>query len=162
MRLRVAAAILIDGEFVLVRHRKDGRAYHLLPGGGVKAGESLQGALVREVHEETGLDVTVGRLLFLNETLDPRGSRHLLNATFVATVRGGEIARRPSDPRVEAVDLVSPESLDTLDLRPPLAVHLVQAARDGFGDEMRYLGALWVEEGPSAAQAAEGRGPSGP
>jgi 8-oxo-dGTP diphosphatase len=148
MRIRVAAVVLIDSEMVLVRHRKDGRAYHLLPGGGVEAGESLEDALVREVREETGLAITVERPVFLNETLDPRGGRHLLNVTFLAAIVGGGITRRPADPRVEAVDLVRPDTLSTLDLRPPMAAQLEQAVRDGFAEGTRYLGTLWTD-GPT-------------
>jgi 8-oxo-dGTP diphosphatase len=156
MRIRVAAVILLGGEVVVVRHRKGDSAYHLLPGGGVEAGEGLEMALTREVHEETGLDVTVGRPLFLNETLDPRGGRHLLNVTFLATVVGGAVTQRPADPRVEAVDLVTPDVLATLDLRPPMAVQLAQAILSGFTDGTRYLGTLWVDEAPNNASVAHG------
>jgi 8-oxo-dGTP diphosphatase len=150
LRVRVAAVLVLDGQMVLVRHRKDDRAYHLLPGGGVEAGETLQQALTREVVEETGLSIEVSRPLFISETIDPRGGRHLLNVTFLGSVVGGRITSQPLDPRVEAVDLVSPADLATLDLRPPIATALTEAYADGFTTDTRYLGSLWVEE-PAAA-----------
>jgi 8-oxo-dGTP diphosphatase len=146
LRVRVAAVLILDGRIVLVRHRKAEHAYHLLPGGGVEAGETLHEALIREVAEETGLAIDVARPLFISETIDPRGGRHLINVTFLGTVTGGEITSRPLDPRVEAVDLVTPEALAGLDMRPPIAAALSEAYADGFAQDTRYLGSLWVEE----------------
>jgi 8-oxo-dGTP diphosphatase len=136
----------MDGHFVLVRHRKDGKSYHLLPGGGVEAGETLEAALIREVAEETALEISVSRLLFINDSVDPRGGRHVLNVTFLATVTGGEITLHPLDPRVEAVDLVARAILLDLDLRPPIAGALAEAFDEGFCRGTRYLGSLWVDE----------------
>ena len=65
-RQRVAAYALVRrGDQVLLCHlsqrvRFDGWT---LPGGGVDHGESPRAALTREVHEETGLAVTPGRVL---------------------------------------------------------------------------------------------------
>jgi 8-oxo-dGTP diphosphatase len=146
LRVRVAAVIVIDGKIVLVRHRKDARAYHLLPGGGVEAGETLQDALIREVAEETGLAIEVSRPLFISETIDPRGGRHLLNVTFLGVVLGGRITRTPIDPRVEAVESAAFGDLAAMDLRPPIATPLLEAFEAGFSMDTRYLGSLWVEE----------------
>ncbi|MFB5738299.1 NUDIX domain-containing protein, partial [Leptospira wolffii] len=54
LRVRVAA---------LIRNRK---------------GENAEDALKRELKEELSLDVTSSSFLFLNESIDPKGNRHLI------------------------------------------------------------------------------------
>lgn len=143
-RVRVAALIVLDGKVVLVRHRAGSSTYHLLPGGGVDYRETLAEALVREVREETGLVIDPGRPLFINDTIDPRGSRHVVNLTFAATVVGGSVTGTPEDPRVEAVDLIEPRALEGLDLRPPMG----EAVREMLSDDTmpaRYLGSIFSD-----------------
>jgi 8-oxo-dGTP diphosphatase len=147
-RVRVAALIVLDGQVVLVRHRAHSSTYHLLPGGGVDYRETVEEALVREVTEETGLRVEIGRPVFVNDTIDPNGSRHVINLTFLATVVGGAITASPQDARVEAVDIVDVESLPGLDLRPPLA-EAIAAVLAQVDAPARYLGSLFSQ--PSSA-----------
>ena len=66
-RPRACAAILHDDKIIMVCHQTPSRTYWTLPGGGVKKDETLEQAVVREVKEETGLDVKVVKLLFEEE-----------------------------------------------------------------------------------------------
>ncbi len=62
---RAARAIVIEDGKILVMHRnKHGSEYFTLVGGRVNDGESIEQALMREVKEETGLDVTKHRLVY--------------------------------------------------------------------------------------------------
>jgi 8-oxo-dGTP diphosphatase len=70
-RRRVAAAIVREGQVLMVRERNrgpggrhDGLEFWTLPGGGVEAGESDDDAVRREVREEVGLGVRSARRLF--------------------------------------------------------------------------------------------------
>ncbi|RME89796.1 MAG: NUDIX domain-containing protein [Candidatus Hydrogenedentota bacterium] len=74
IRLRVAGLYIENGNILLVKHRKYGREYYLLPGGGQEAGETAKDSLRREWREELGLDIGVGDLLFTGESVPPVGT----------------------------------------------------------------------------------------
>jgi 8-oxo-dGTP diphosphatase len=151
-RLRVAAVLPVEGGIVLVRQVRRGDAYHLLPGGGVEAGESIETALKREVLEETGLECDLVAPLFITDSIDPDGTRHMVQLTFLATVTGGDIAV-PADPAILSVEVVDPDDLATLDLRPPMAEALHTASLRSFEVPARYLGALWVSDSDMGSTA---------
>jgi 8-oxo-dGTP pyrophosphatase MutT (NUDIX family) len=63
-----AQVVLLRGDCVLLaRHVRAEGPYWVLPGGSVEAGETPEDAAVREVREETGLDVELERLLFVEQ-----------------------------------------------------------------------------------------------
>ena len=92
LRPRACAAIIRDGKILMVRHQDNGRDYWTLPGGGVIEGESLEQATIREVLEETHLDISVVKLLF-EETYE-----HGISYCFLATVKDGAEAKLGNDP----------------------------------------------------------------
>lgn len=62
MQRAAAYAVLRDGDRVLLTHLTGSGGLWTLPGGGIDHGEDPAVALRREVHEETGLPFTPGRL----------------------------------------------------------------------------------------------------
>lgn len=65
------------------------------PGGGVEFGETLEEALKREFQEETGLSITVKKLLHVNELLEL--PYHAIELFFLVEKLYGEL-RLGSDP----------------------------------------------------------------
>ncbi len=146
-RVRVAAVIPLPGGILFVRQGTPQRPYHLLPGGGVHAEETLAEALAREVEEETGLLVDPLRPLFINDSIAPDGARHIVNVTFLARVRPGSPSTpAAADPAILGLDIIAPDDLGGLDLRPPLGAALAEAASASYDVSARYLGPLWTED----------------
>ncbi|AXC49828.1 NUDIX hydrolase [Paracoccus suum] len=95
LRLAVRAAILDAWGRLLVVNAYPGAQSDLwcLPGGGVEADQSLSQNLSREVAEETGLSITVGAPILVNEFhSDAHGFRQV-DLVFRATVIGDAIVR---------------------------------------------------------------------
>ena len=95
--LTVDAIIPYKGGIVLIKRRNEPfKDHYALPGGIVEYGEKVEEALVREVKEETGLDVEPYRLVgvYSDPNRDPRG--HFVSICFIAIPKGGEL-RATSD-----------------------------------------------------------------
>jgi ADP-ribose pyrophosphatase YjhB (NUDIX family) len=132
-----------DNRILLVRHRKGSRQYWVLPGGRLEYGETFQECGVRELKEETGLDVEVQGFLFLSEAIAPDRSRHIVNIYLKAKVTGGTM-KLGSEPVLAAVDFVPLDELDKLTLFPPIAQAILKCMPNGTGKGIEYLGNLWV------------------
>jgi len=60
-----AVAIVIHQNKILLMHRiNNGHEYYVFPGGGVEPNETIENAVLREVLEETTLNVTINKLLY--------------------------------------------------------------------------------------------------
>ena len=92
------SAVIFDGRRrLLLQQRSDGGQWGL-PGGSLEIGESVTAGVIREVREETGLTVSVRRLIgvYSEPTLQvvryPDGNVwHYVNVCFECVVRGGEL-----------------------------------------------------------------------
>lgn len=69
---QAARAIIIEGGKMLVMHRnKHGTQYYTLVGGRLNEHETPEQAVIREVREETGLEVTNAQLVFTEKHPEP-------------------------------------------------------------------------------------------
>jgi 8-oxo-dGTP diphosphatase len=66
-RVGARGVIIVDGRILLLKYQQDDEIAYLFPGGGHEPGETLAETARREVLEETGLTVEIGRLLAVHE-----------------------------------------------------------------------------------------------
>lgn len=91
MRIRIALVILKDNKILLLQHYKNGKKYWLLPGGGLQYGETIENCAIRELKEETNLDIKLNKLLLISESIPPDKHRHIVNLYFQAIIISGKL-----------------------------------------------------------------------
>ena len=108
------SAVVTDaaGRYLLVRRSHEPEAGRwALPGGRVEAGETLVDAVIREVHEETGLTVRPEREVGVVRRAAPGGGTYEIHC-FIAEHLGG-VAAAGSD--ASSLRWVAPHDLPALD-----------------------------------------------
>ena len=110
---------------ILVSRRLDGGWYNL-PGGGVEPHESVPDALLREVREETGLEVEIGHLVGLYS----KPQKREVVLTFEAHVVGGRL--RPSD-EADLHEWIEPDGLEQRPIMPKHLERIQDALRGEAG-----------------------------
>ncbi len=96
-----AFAVILDRRGkVLLCHRRDYDLWNL-PGGGVESGENPWDAVIREVKEETGLNVTIERLQGIYNK--PKENDIVFN--FICRVNRGAITLNDEAGKIEYFDI---------------------------------------------------------
>lgn len=122
-RKTVAAFAVVtdaDDRVLMVRTTYGGRAWHL-PGGRTERRERAHDAVVREVREETGLEVRVERLTVVDGTRPDS-----LALIFRCVVVGGEL--RPQPGEIRAVHWMTDEELGRIAPWRRRLIHLARTA----------------------------------
>ena len=169
MAQTVATVVVLQGDRVLLT-RCAQLATWMLPGGIVEPGESVAQAALREVREETGLDVQIVRLIGVYSRPRWRAGYHVI--VFAARVIGGSLQPDPGEVR-EARFVACADLPDTL---PALLRHQVEAALAGHGGGLAWaddstwpfgdqtwndVTALWQESGLSGPEFIQRHVPEG-
>lgn len=69
MKLNVRSGIIIIKDNKILLHKNDNKENYVLPGGGVHFLESSEEAIIREIKEETGLDIKVDECISTIENI---------------------------------------------------------------------------------------------
>lgn len=133
MKVKVRAIVPSGGGIVVANESRQGRPHCSIPGGRPLPGETLPAALVREVAEETGLEVEVGPLLYVAEVVSALTTQEV-NLIFLARLVGGDV-----DP-----DAVLTAPGDGVDVLPPILDVVFEDLAAGWAATPRFLGNVYA------------------
>jgi len=123
---RYQGLIIKDHKILLIQHSRHstGRSYWVIPGGGLDGSETEEECVIREMKEETNLDVRIERLVF-DEPAHPAGV-YKWRKSFVCIPIAGE-ASPGFEPEPEAAADYSISAVKWFDL----------LSDDEWGDEIK-------------------------
>jgi ADP-ribose pyrophosphatase YjhB (NUDIX family) len=122
-----ASAIVTDNQGRILLQRRSDNARWALPGGVMDIGESIGQAIVREVREETGLEVEPEDIVGVYSdpghvfAYDDGEVRQQFSVCFVCRMVGGElqVSKESSD-----VAFFSPEEIEGLDMHESIRLRI--------------------------------------
>ena len=89
-RISAGAIAIQDNQILLVKYSNaDGTSYLVGPGGGVLGNEGICQSVIREVREETGLEVNPQKVLFVEDLLSRRC--RIVKIWFLCNLIGGRL-----------------------------------------------------------------------
>jgi 8-oxo-dGTP diphosphatase len=105
-----SAALIIKNKQILLMHRvKNGKEYYAFPGGTIEDSETPEETAVRELKEETNLDISLGKLLWEYKDQYHHGYY------FIATKFAGDI--KLGGPELEINNDNNQYNLEWIDLK---------------------------------------------
>jgi mutator protein MutT len=89
LMVRPTGILVEDEKILLVKQDVTETRHWALPGGRLEIGETVEQCLVREIKEETGLDIEIKELLYITDRF--YGDNHIVHILFLVNRIGGRL-----------------------------------------------------------------------
>jgi ADP-ribose pyrophosphatase YjhB (NUDIX family) len=89
LKVRATAVLIEEDSILLVEQRVSPSRNWSLPGGTLEADETIEECVVREMREETGLDVAIDRLLYVCDRM--QSGSHVVAVILAVKKLGGQL-----------------------------------------------------------------------
>ena len=136
INVRVTGVLIENNSLLLLEQNTESDRKWSLPGGKVELNETLEQALVREMKEETGLDVSVGDLLYVCDNI--LEDKHIIHITFLCKKIGGIMGATPNldTQKINSIEFVSINKL----LEKGISEKFIGIIKDDFPKKGNYMG----------------------
>lgn len=129
-RVGVGGVVVQEGRVLLIQRGQEPlKGQWSLPGGMLELGESLESAVIREIREETGLEVEPVELVELLDRIHRDGDRvryHYVIADYLCRVTGGRLLPGSDADAARWVERAEWNSHSALAL-DPITVRVIEA-----------------------------------
>ncbi len=136
-QIRVTGILIENDEILLVQQKVSDKRNWSLPGGRLEQGETLQQGLIREMKEETGLDVEIIRMLYVCDVAV--SDYTVLHITFLLKRTGGQVSLPTNEfdeNPIHDVKFVPVSELEAYGF----SEKFIQVIQDGFPNAGNYMG----------------------
>src|SRR3989338_926747 len=125
--IRPETIVIKEGKVLLVNSRYKDEEFYLFPGGGMKFGETIEEAAIRETLEETGAKVKIKDLFHVNEYIYADDwNKRSVSIFFIAEVVEISEPKTNDNGKIKEVKWIKLDELDNYDIRPKIIVDLIK------------------------------------
>jgi len=137
----VGAVILNSEDKVLICKSNKWNLKYVIPGGHIEAGESMEAALIREVKEETGLDIFDIELLAINESIYSesfQNKKHFIFVDYICRSNSKDVILNEEAQSYKWIDLTEVENYDSEKFTAKLLKELRKSNKSEYKQEIIY------------------------
>ncbi len=121
INIRPAVLIIENQQILTMQYQYGGQEVYNLPGGNLELGEHLSDALMREMHEELGIEVSIGEMILVGEVYFEDRKKHTLHLLFEGKITAGVPTINPKETSALAIKWLDIDDLKKVNLYPNLS-----------------------------------------
>jgi 8-oxo-dGTP diphosphatase len=126
IKIRPAILIIENQKILTMKYIYGGKEVYNLPGGNLELGEYLNEALAREMVEELGIEVEVGKLILIGEVHSgiEEQMKQTLHLLFEGKITEGVPTLNPKETSALDIQWLSVNDLENINLYPKLTTQI--------------------------------------